>query len=168
MDNPELAKISIPYDQFHVYSVIAWIECNNFDPFCLIRTDYPGVVLPPSEMRKPQVTLNLASRSLGKCSYGDHALTAEMRFNGTPFRVTIPYRAFILFNFRGTGNVVPAMWARPDGTGGFTVDLPKQDATPAAPVAQTEVNDPAPMQAAIEPETPTPPPRRVGHLSVVK
>ena len=175
MENPELAKITVPYDQFHIFSVVSWIESNAYDPFVSIRTDYPGVVLPPAEMAKPLSTLNLAERSMHHARWTDTALEGMMRFNGQPFKVVIPYRAMVLLNFRGTSNFVATMWAMPDGKGGLTVPLPAPTAESPkvglGAVAQTVTETKAP--AASEPVVSAPAAeetsgRRVGHLRVIK
>lgn len=173
MENPDLAKITVPYDQFHIYSVVAWIEANGYDPFVTVRTDYPGVTLPPQQLAKSHATLNLASRSMHQARWTDTGVEAMMRFNGQPFKIYIPYRAMVVLNFRGTGNAVVTMWAVPDPIHGVTVPLPETPSKPAPTLNKVEHVSEGPTAdtiGAVAQEIPAPEltGRKVGHLRIIK
>lgn len=178
MTEPRSAEITVPFDQFHVFSVHAWIEANNYDPFCAVQTNYPGVVLPPVEMAKNVSVLNLANRATGQTQWMDNEVRTNMRFNGTSYPVRIPYRAMIYFQFRNTDTVMPTPWAGVIN-GRLGVGVPEvEEKVPQTPNTHegfsrgqmAVVGGSAPRSDAegAESTSDTPPPRKRGHLCVVK
>lgn len=172
---PPPASITVSYDQFQLFSLVSWVEANNYDPFVAIDTKYPGVILPTHEMTKPTVLINLAARACGRLQYLDDRIEANVRFGGRDFRVTIPYRAIAFVQFRGTVTALPLPWMRQDGT----VEKPKVSAEEVtAPVAQagpevseSEVKDrglPEPEASVSDVPAEQPQGIKRGHLRVIK
>ncbi len=178
MTEPRGAEITVPFDQFHVFSIHAWIEANNYDPFCAVQTNYPGVVLPPVEMAKNVSVLNLAGRATGQTQWMDNEVRTNMRFNGTSYPVRIPYRAMIYFQFRNTDTVMPTPWAGViNGRLGVGVPDTKEKASQASntqdnfPRGEMAVASSSASGSDVEgtqSTSDTPPPRKRGHLYVVK
>lgn len=134
-----------------------WVVDNGMTPHVLVNARYPGVRVPTHTIKDGQVVLNIADRAVAKLTMDDQGLRFSARFGGVSQSVVIPMAAVI------------AVYARESGQGmALPEDLPF-DTKPAdaeagaAPVAA----EPQPAPDGPPDDAPEPP-KRGGHLRVVK
>lgn len=135
-----------------------WVVDNGMTPHVLVNARAPGVRVPSHTVKDGQVVLNIADQAVAKLTMDDQGLRFSARFGGVSQSVVIPMAAVI------------AIYARESGQGmALPEDLPFD--TKPSPDAETDVTSgavqPQPARDGLPEETPEPP-KRGGHLRIVK
>lgn len=134
-----------------------WIADNGMTPHVLVDARMPGVRVPAHAVKDGRIVLNIAERAVAKLDMSNDALRFSARFAGVSQAVVVPLVAVI------------AIYARETGQGMAMPDEPRAPAS--APAEAAEPQHSADAGSAADPETPdnTPePPKRGGHLRIVK
>jgi stringent starvation protein B len=122
-----------------------WISDNDMTPHLLVDAGQPGVQVPSHTVKDGKVVLNIAARAVATLELGNDAVRFTARFGGVSHPVYVPVTAVL------------AIYARETGQG---MALPEDTtATGADGEPPTPPSDPG-----SEPD----PPRRGGHLRIVK
>ena len=133
-----------------------WIADNGMTPHVLVDARMPGVRVPTHAVKDGRIVLNIAERAVAKLELGNEALRFSARFAGVSQAVMVPLEAII------------AVYARETGQG---MAMPEEQR------ATTTAQDDATVEQAAEtlpgdepesPDTPPEPPKRGGHLRIVK
>lgn len=124
-----------------------WIADNGLTPHLLVDATQPGVQVPTHTVKDGKVVLNIAERAVAKLELGVDAVRFTARFGGVSHSVKVPVAAVL------------AIYARETGQG---MALPDDTATASGP--DDEPPDPMPDASGDDPA----PPRRSGHLRIVK
>lgn len=137
-----------------------WIADNGMTPHVLVDARLPGVRVPAHAVKDGRIVLNIAERAVAKLELGNDAIRFTARFAGVSQAVMVPLDAVIAIYSRETGQGMampdePRLSAASHAEPG-DVEL-TADATPAG---ETDATEP--------PDTPTEPPKRGGHLRIVK
>ncbi|MFT4178424.1 MAG: ClpXP protease specificity-enhancing factor [Thermomonas sp.] len=136
-----------------------WIADNGMTPHVLVDARMPGVRVPAHAVKDGQIVLNIADRAVAKLDMSNDALRFSARFNGVSQSVVVPLEAVIAIYARETGQGM-ALPAEPSqGTAGADAIDDTVDAVDAGKA--DGVDDARPD------ETPEPP-KRGGHLRIVK
>lgn len=142
-----------------------WIADNGLTPHLLVDATRPQVQVPAHAVKEGRIVLNVAQRAVAGLEMGNDVIRFSARFGGVSQAVSVPVSAVL------------AIYARENGQG---MALPAED--PETESAAEEVADamesPAPFLEAVQddgtppdgpdPDRPPPPPRRGGHLRIVK
>lgn len=144
-----------------------WIADNGMTPHLLVDASRPGVQVPAHAVKDGKIVLNIAERAVSRLEMGNDAIRFSARFGGVSYPVTVPVHAVLAIYARETGQGM----ALPDdvhaaGEEG-EVDVELADDNPGTSLSAVP-NDPAPDGDDEGPQTPTPTPRRGGHLRIVK
>lgn len=136
-----------------------WIADNGMTPHVLVDARAPGVRVPAHTVKDGQVVLNIAERAVARLDMDNEALRFSARFGGVSQSVVVPIAAVIAIYARETGQgmALPADMQAEAGAD----EVAETDATP--PSATTE----APVEAS-DPSPQPDPPKRGGHLRIVK
>ena len=134
-----------------------WIVDNGMTPHVLVDATQPGVRVPTHAVKDGRIVLNIAERAVGGLRMDNDALRFSARFGGVSQSVLVPLPAVI------------AVYARETGQGMALPDDPRAAAAPmaTAPAATSESEAPAPDDNN-GPDGPGEPPKRGGHLRIVK
>lgn len=134
-----------------------WIADNGMTPHVLVDARKPGVRVPAHAVKDGRIVLNIAERAVAKLELGNDAIRFTARFAGVSQAVMVPLDAVI------------AIYARETGQG---MAMPDEPRTPTPAQADgVEVEQAAESAPGDEPESPEPPPdppKRGGHLRIVK
>ena len=138
-----------------------WIVDNGMTPHVLVDATQPGVRVPAHAVKDGRIVLNIAERAVGGLRMDNDALRFNARFGGVSQSVLVPLPAVI------------AVYARETGQGMALPDDPRAAAAPmaAAPALATEPGAPdnsGPGPDDDGPGNPNEPPKRGGHLRIVK
>jgi len=126
-----------------------WIADNSMTPHLLVDATRSGVQVPASAVNQGKVVLNVAERAVANLEMGNDLITFTARFGGVSHPVRVPVSAVL------------AIYARETGQG---MGLPEEIEGPADAVdAADEAHDEDSGD-----DGRTPPPRRGGHLRIVK
>ena len=128
-----------------------WISDNGMTPHLLVDATRPGVRVPAHTVNDGKVVLNIAARAVAHLSMDNDAVAFTARFAGVSHAVIVPVSAVL------------AIYARETGQG---MALPPEDGTPGGPDATPMPG--SPNDDDTPPEDGGEPPRRGGHLRVVK
>ena len=133
-----------------------WIVDNGMTPHVLVDATQPGVRVPAHAVKDGRIVLNIAERAVGGLRMDNDALRFNARFGGVSQSVLVPLPAVI------------AVYARETGQGMALPDDPRAAAAPmaTAPAIASEPEAPAPDDDG--PGSPSEPPKRGGHLRIVK
>jgi stringent starvation protein B len=133
-----------------------WIVDNGMTPHVLVDAGMPGVRVPMQSVKDGRIVLNIAERAVGGLRMDNDALRFSARFGGVSQSVLVPLEAVI------------AVYARETGQGMALPDDPRGAAAPMsgepAPASETEAGTPDDNG----PDSPSEPPKRGGHLRIVK
>lgn len=144
-------------------AIYEWIADNGMTPHVLVDASLPGVRVPAHAVKDGRIVLNIAERAVGHLQMGNDALTFSARFSGVSQNVVVPMYAVVAVYSRETGQGM----AMPDEA---PFDLDADDDTPdpideqIRELMETDADAPSPED---DPDRPRPP-RRGGHLRVVK
>ena len=133
-------------------ALYAWIADNGMTPHLVVDASQPGVQVPSFAVNDGRVVLNVAERAVAGLEMGNELITFTARFGGVSHSVRVPMSAVLLIYARETGQAM----ALPDD-----VDpLPELDAVEAKDDGDGDGDDGGGDQ--------NPPPRKGGHLRIVK
>ena len=135
-----------------------WIADNGMTPHVLVDARMPGVRVPAHAVKDGRIVLNIAERAVAKLELGNDAVRFTARFAGVSQSVMVPLDAVI------------AIYSRETGQGMAMPDEPRPAASqvPAGEVAKQADEVPSPDDTPESPDTTPKPPKRGGHLSIVK
>ena len=145
------------YRPYLLRALTEWINDNGMTPHILVDAGVPGVRVPPGTVREGKVVLNIADRAVVGLHMDNEWIGFTARFGGVSQPVDVPVGAVL------------AVYARETGQGMAMPDEPRAPAS--APAEAAEPQHSADAGSAADPETPdnTPePPKRRGHLRIVK
>ena len=128
-----------------------WISDNDMTPHLLVDATQEGVRVPAHTVNEGKVVLNIAARAVGHLNMDNDSVAFTARFGGVSHAVIVPIGAVL------------AIYARETGQG---MALPPEDGTPGGPDATPMPG--SPNDDDTPPEDGGEPPRRGGHLRVVK
>jgi stringent starvation protein B len=137
-----------------------WIVDNGMTPHVLVDAGMPGVRVPTHAVKDGRIVLNIAERAVAKLEMGNDALRFTARFAGVSQAVMVPLPAIIAVYARETGQGM----ALPDDPHGATAAM----AAPPAPVGEATGEPASPSPDDDGPDGPAQPPKRGGHLRIVK
>ena len=145
-----------------------WIADNGMTPHLLVDATRPMVQVPTHAVKDGRIVLNVAERAVASLQMNNDFIRFSARFGGVSHAVSVPVSAVL------------AIYARETGQGMALPEDTLVDATDEADMGQEGDADetaPAPLSVVPEegapgdgddPHTPTPTPRRSGHLRIVK
>lgn len=134
-----------------------WVVDNGMTPHVLVNARAPGVRVPAHAIKDGQVVLNIAQRAVAQLAMDDDALRFSARFGGVPQSVVVPMAAVI------------AIYARESGQGmALPEDLPLADPSPASGTAADAATPAESDPGKDDPDGAPEPPKRGGHLRIVK
>ena len=148
-DAPHAMSSHRPYLLRALYE---WIADNGMTPHLLVDATSPGVRVPPHTIKDGRVVLNVADRAVAKLEMDNDSVRFTARFGGVSQAVVVPIAAVLAIYARETGQGM----ALPDDIAGSGEPADAGDDEAAAADSDGPDDD-----------TPTPP-RRGGHLRVVK
>ena len=128
-----------------------WISDNDMTPHLLVDATQEGVRVPAHTVNEGKVVLNIAARAVGHLNMDNDSVAFTARFGGVSHAVIVPIGAVL------------AIYARETGQG---MALPPEDGTPGGPDATPMPG--SPNDDDTPPEDGGEPPRRGGHLRIVK
>ncbi len=141
-------------------ALYAWIADNDMTPHLLVDASRPGVQVPAFAVNDGKVVLNVAARAVSALEMGNEAIVFTARFGGISHSVWVPVTAVLAIYARETGQGM----ALPDELGGATPppsglvsDHGEGDHTGGDHGGDDDGGDDH-----------TTPPKRGGHLRVVK
>ena len=133
-----------------------WIADNGMTPHVLVDARMPGVRVPTHAVKDGRIVLNIAERAVAKLELGNEALRFSARFAGVSQAVMVPLEAIIAVYARETGQ-------------GMAMPEEQRATTPAQDDANVEqAAETLPGDEPESPDTPPEPPKRGGHLRIVK
>ena len=134
-----------------------WIADNGMTPHVLVDARMPGVRVPAHAVKDGRIVLNIAERAVAKLELGNDSIRFTARFAGVSQSVMVPLEAVI------------AIYSRETGQGMAMPDEPRTPPAAQADAVEIEQAAETPSGDATEtPETPPEPPKRGGHLRIVK
>lgn len=119
-----------------------WIVDNGMTPYLLVDASAEGLQVPPSAVKDGRVVLNIASRAVAQLQLGNREVSFMARFAGVSQTVIVPIPAVL------------AVYAQETGQG---MGLPPDEGEVAAP-----------QEPSGGPGTGPEPPKRGGHLRIIK
>jgi stringent starvation protein B len=126
-----------------------WIADNDMTPHLLVDATQPGVRVPAHTVNEGKVVLNIAARAVAHLNMDNDAVAFTARFGGVSHAVIVPMGAVL------------AVYARETGQG---MALPPEEngqAGPAGPASNPPADE-------TPPDDGNEPPKRGGHLRIVK
>ena len=146
-------------------AIYEWIVDNGMTPHLLVDATLPGVRVPRHAVEDGRIVLNIADRAVGRLRMDNEALTFSARFGGISQNVVVPMYAVVALYTRETGQGI----RMPDD------DLPDLEADEdedqldprILALLEDDDDEASPPPQDDGPDTPRPP-RRGGHLRVVK
>lgn len=129
-----------------------WIVDNNCTPYLVVDATQTGVKVPPQYVQNGQIVLNVNPGAIGNLELGNDAIRFNARFGGNPFAIYVPLKAVL------------AIYARENGAGTMFSPEEYDDEESLEEVEFSE-------DVSSDTEEPTPdpePPKKGGHLRVVK
>lgn len=130
-----------------------WIADNGMTPHVLVDATHGGVRVPPHTVKDGRVVLNIADRAVAKLEMDNDSIRFTARFGGVSQPVVVPIAAVLAIYARETGQGM----ALPDDIGA-SGEPAGTDAEAGADASSTDAG----------PDDDPTPPRRGGHLRVVK
>lgn len=131
-----------------IRAIFEWCVDQGFVPYLTVSVD-ANTRVPRGHVKEGQITLNIGPDATNQLLMGNEEITFQARFNGSAFPVVVPI------------NAVAAIFARENGQGmAFAVATESSGAETAS--AESPVN------AATEPNEPSPPEKPRPHLTRVK
>ncbi len=132
-----------------------WIVDNGMTPHVLVDARAPGVRVPAHAVKDGRIVLNIAERAVGGLRMDNDALRFSARFGGVSQSVMVPLPAVI------------AVYARETGQGMALPEEPRDAGLAQEPAEVLEPIAPSPPDEH-GPDDPAEPPKRGGHLRIVK
>lgn len=136
-----------------------WVVDNGMTPHVLVNARAPGVRVPAHTVKDGQVVLNIAERAVAKLTMDNDELRFSARFGGVSQLVVIPMAAVIAIYARESGQGMALPEERPPGPAASSSTASAVEQTPAASEG---------AEGTDNPDDAPEPPKRGGHLRVVK
>jgi len=130
-----------------------WIADNGMTPHVLVDATHAGVSVPPHTVKDGRVVLNIADRAVARLEMDNDSVRFTARFGGVSHPVVVPISAVLAIYARETGQGM----ALPEDVAGSGSGSPDAAADPEEPAPTGDHPDDDPS-----------PPRRGGHLRIVK
>jgi stringent starvation protein B len=131
-------------------ALYAWIADNGMTPHLLVDAGRPGVQVPASAVKDGKIVLNVAERAVVGLEMGNDQIAFTARFGGVSHPVRVPVSAVLAIYARETGQGMglpeEIVGDADELDSGLTLDGDQDGG---------DGND-------------TPPPKRGGHLRIVK
>jgi len=164
-DKPPVMTSHRPYLLRALYE---WIADNGMTPHVLVDATRPGVRVPTHAVKDGKVVLNIADRAVAKLELDNDSIRFTARFGGVSHPVLVPIAAVLAIYARETGQgmALPEDIADP-GDADRQSDAAAADLDGEGDGDSSGVDGEAPVRDAPEDDE-TPPPRRGGHLRIVK
>lgn len=166
-----MSESSIPMTSHRPYLLRAlyeWIADNGMTPHLLVDATRPAVQVPAHAVKDGKIVLNVAARAVSHLEMGNDFIRFSARFGGVSHPVSVPVGAVLAIYARETGQGM----ALPEDANLEDAALDEDAETPEAsspPQLSAVPSDPAPEgDDDGGPPSPTPTPRRGGHLRIVK
>lgn len=144
-----------------------WIADNGMTPHLLVDATRPNVQVPVHAVKDGKIVLNVAERAVSHLEMGNDLIRFSARFGGVSHPVSVPVQAVLAIYARETGQGM----ALPDdvhaAAGEGSADLEESGDTTTVTLSAVP-SESAPEGDDDGPHTPTPTPRRGGHLRIVK
>ncbi len=137
-----------------------WIADNGMTPHLLVDASRPGVRVPAFAVNDGKVVLNVAERAVAALEMGNDEISFTARFGGVSHQVRVPVGAVLLIYARETSQGM----ALPDEAIGSQIQA---DEAEVGVVADLD-GDADGGDDGGDGDDRTPPPKRGGHLRVVK
>lgn len=123
-------------------AIYEWIVDNGLTPYLMVDAQQAGVQVPASAIKDGRVVLNVAPRAVAQLELGNREVAFMARFGGVGQSVRVPIAAVL------------AIYAHETGQG---MGLPPDEGEVAPPLDDPERPDATPE-----------PPKRGGHLRIIK
>jgi len=145
-----------------------WIADNGMTPHLLVDATRPHVQVPTHAVKDGRIVLNVAERAVANLQMSNDVISFSARFGGVSHAVSVPVSAVLAIYARETGQGM----ALPEDTLADATEetdsVMEADANETAPTPLSVVPDEGAPGDGDDPHTPTPTPRRSGHLRIVK
>ena len=141
-----------------------WIADNGLTPHLLVDATRPHVQVPMHAVNDGRIVLNVAQRAVAALEMGNDVIRFSARFGGVSHAVSVPVSAVLAIYARenGQGMALPTEDADAD-TDGAVDGGEESRGSPSLEVVQDDGAEPGDG-----PDPDRPPPRRGGHLRIVK
>ncbi len=142
-------------------AMYAWIADNGMTPHLLVDATRPGVKVPAFAVNDGKIVLNVADRAVAALDMGNEEISFTARFGGVGHAVRVPVGAVLLIYARETSQGM----ALPDEA------LGQHDTADDAfegEDGQARDGNAAEGDDGVDGGERTPPPKRGGHLRVIK
>ena len=146
-------------------AIYEWIVDNGMTPHVLVDATLPGVRVPQHAVQDGRIVLNIADRAVGRLRMDNDSLTFSARFGGVSQNVVVPMYAVVALYTRETGQGIRMPDEDPPDLEADE-DEDQLDPRILALLEDDDGDGQSPPQDD-GPDTPRPP-RRGGHLRVVK
>ena len=146
-------------------AIYEWIVDNGMTPHVLVDATLPGVRVPQHAVQHGRIVLNIADRAVGRLRMDNDSLTFSARFGGDSQNVVVPMYAVVALYTRETGQGIRMPDEDPPDLEADE-DEDQLDPRILALLEDDDGDGQSPPQDD-GPDTPRPP-RRGGHLRVVK
>ena len=146
-------------------AIYEWIVDNGMTPHVLVDATLPGVRVPQHAVQDGRIVLNIADRAVGHLRMDNDSLTFSARFGGVSQNVVVPMYAVVALYTRETGQGIRMPDEDPPDLEADE-DEDQLDPRILALLEDDDGDGQSPPQDD-GPDTPRPP-RRGGHLRVVK
>ena len=146
-------------------AIYEWIVDNGMTPHLLVDATLPGVRVPRHAVEDGRIVLNIADRAVGRLRMDNDSLTFSARFGGVSQNVVVPMYAVVALYTRETGQGIRMPDEDPPDLEADE-DEDQLDPRILALLEDDDGDGQSPPQDD-GPDTPRPP-RRGGHLRVVK
>lgn len=134
-------------------ALYAWIADNGMTPHLLVDATRPGVQVPAFAVNDGKVVLNIAERAVVGLEMGNELIAFTARFGGVSHPVRVPVGAVLLIYARETGQ----------GMG-----LPEEPGAPLGEGDEARGLDETHAGDDDGGDDLAPPPKRGGHLRIIK
>jgi len=143
-----------------------WIADNGLTPHLLVDVTRPHVQVPTHAVKDGRIVLNVAQRAVAGLEMGNDVIRFSARFGGVSHAVSVPVSAVLAIYARenGQGMALPAEDGDIDEGESPESGEDESRASPFLEVVQDEGAAPP----GDDPDPDRPPPRRGGHLRIVK
>jgi stringent starvation protein B len=143
-----------------------WIADNGLTPHLLVDATRPQVLVPTHAVKDGRIVLNVAQRAVAGLEMTNDFIRFSARFGGVSHNVSVPVSAVLAIYARENGQGM----ALPPEEGD---DIETEGGAPAAAPVEggpflEVVQDDGTAPPGDEPDPDRPPPRRGGHLRIVK
>jgi stringent starvation protein B len=145
-----------------------WIADNGLTPHLLVDATRPQVLVPTHAVKDGRIVLNVAQRAVAGLEMSNDVISFSARFGGVSHSVSVPVSAVLAIYARENGQGMALPPEESDGDADAAEMAGESDVeAPGAPFLEVVQDDGAPPPGD-EPDPDRPPPRRGGHLRIVK